>query len=140
MRPRAIAKRDGSRDRGGKSMRCMLRAITALVAGAIWLSLSGPASAQAAVKPWRVGILWHAGNLQEEAIMFGPLAAGLRELGYVEGSNIVFEHTFVDEKYDLFDARARDLVDRKVALIVASLARAAVPAPRLTKTIPIVLV
>ena len=31
-------------------------------------------------KIWKIGILWHAANLQEEAVMFGPLSQGLREL------------------------------------------------------------
>src|SRR5450432_751275 len=77
-------------------------------------------------KVWKVGILWHAGNLEEEAVMAGPLTQGLRELGYVEGRNLVLEHTFVDEKYDLFAARAQQLLDRKVDLILASVAPAAV--------------
>src|SRR3954462_13382952 len=84
-------------------------------------------------KVWKVGILWHAGNLEEEAVMAGPLTQGLRELGYVEGRNLIHEHTFVDEKYDLFPARAQELLDRKVDLILASVAPAAVAAAKLTK-------
>ena len=57
-------------------------------------------------KIWKVGILWHAGNLEEEAVMAGPLTQGLRELGYIEGRNLIFEHTFVDENYELPPARA----------------------------------
>jgi hypothetical protein len=49
--------------------------------------------AQDASKIWKVGILWHAANLEEEMVMFGPFAEGMRELGYVEGRNVVFDHT-----------------------------------------------
>lgn len=100
--------------------------------------LAPPANAADERKIWKVGILWHAGNLEEEAVMAGPLAQGLRELGYVEGRNLAFEHTFVDENYELFPARARELLDRKVDVIVASVGAAAVAAAKLTKDVPIV--
>jgi putative tryptophan/tyrosine transport system substrate-binding protein len=89
-------------------------------------------------KVWKVGLLWHAANLEEEAVMFGPFAQGMRELGYVEGQNLILEHTFVDEKYNLFQARAEELLSRKVDLILASVAAAASAAAKLTKTVPIV--
>jgi putative ABC transport system substrate-binding protein len=106
------------------------------------IALALPASSANAApdekKIWKVGILWHAANLEEEAVMFGPLSQGLRELGYIEGRNVVFEHTFVDENYELFSGRARELLDRKVDLIVASVGAAAVAAAKLTKEVPIV--
>jgi ABC-type uncharacterized transport system substrate-binding protein len=110
-----------------------------LVALAI-ASISPASSAGAAddKKIWKVGILWHAANLEEEAVMFGPLAEGLRELGYVEGRNIVFQHTYVDEKYELFPSRTQELLNNKVDLILASVVAAAVAASRLTKDVPIV--
>jgi putative ABC transport system substrate-binding protein len=106
---------------------------------ALALSLfAAPVDAADDRKVWKVGILWHAGNLEEEAVMAGPLTQGLRELGYVEGRNLILEHTFVDEKFDLFPARAQELLDRKVDLILASVAPAAVAAAKLTKEVPIV--
>ena len=86
----------------------------------------------------RVGILWHAANLAEEQVMFGPFSEGMRELGYVEGRNVIYYHTFVDEKYELFQTRAQELVDRRVDVILASVPAAAAAAGKLTKTIPIV--
>jgi putative ABC transport system substrate-binding protein len=109
---------------------------------ALAIASSSPASSANAASDekriWKVGILWHAGNLEEEAVMAGPLAQGLRELGYVEGRNLILDHTFVDENYELFPARARELLDRKVDLIVASVGAAAVAAAKLTKEVPIV--
>jgi hypothetical protein len=29
---------------------------------------------------WKIGILWHAANLEQEAVMFGPFARGMLEL------------------------------------------------------------
>ncbi len=99
---------------------------------------SGPAVAQNPNKIWKVGILWHAGTAQEEAVMFGPLVEGLRELGYVEGRNLVFEQTYVNEDYSRFPGTAQQLIDRKVDVILASVAPAALAANKLTKAIPIV--
>ena len=113
--------------------------IAGIGGAAIW-----PRSARAQGSPketgrvWKVGILWHAANLEEEQVMFGPFAEGLRELGYVEGRNVVFDHTYVDENYDRFQARAQELVDRKVDIILASVAAAAIAAGKVTKTVPIV--
>ena len=70
--------------------------------------------------------------------MFGPFSQGMRELGYVEGRNVVYDHTFVDEKYELFHSRAQELVSRQVDIILASVPAAAAAASRLTQTIPIV--
>lgn len=94
--------------------------------------------AQEAQKVWKVGILWHAANLQEEMVMYRPFAEGMRDLGYVEGRNVNFYHTFVAEKYDGFQANAQGLVDQKVDIIMASVADAAAAAARVTKTISIV--
>jgi putative ABC transport system substrate-binding protein len=109
---------------------------------ALAIASSSPASSANAAaddkRIWKIGILWHAANLEEEAVMFGPLSQGLRELGYVEGHNVVFEHTFVDENYELFPARTRELLDRKVDLILGSVAAAAVAAAKITKDVPIV--
>jgi putative ABC transport system substrate-binding protein len=47
------------------------------------------ARAQPALKRPKVGVLWHAGNEQEEAIYLGALRQGLADLGYIDGKNIV---------------------------------------------------
>ena len=103
---------------------------------AVWTSHD--VIAQDARKVWRVGILWHASNLQEEEVMFRPLVEGLQALGYIEGKNLVFDHTFVDENFSRFQARATELVERKADLILASVYPAAAAANRVTKTVPIV--
>ena len=37
----------------------------------------------------RIGVLWHAGSAEEERIPLGALVQGFRNLGYVEGRNII---------------------------------------------------
>jgi len=93
--------------------------------------------AQTAKVP-RVGVLWHAGNEQEEAIYLGAFRKGLNELGYVEGKNIELVNRFADEHYDRFEGLAAELVNAKVDVMVASIGYAAAAAKRITTTIPIV--
>ena len=54
------------------------------------------------------------------------------EAGALKGRNVIYDHTFVDENYDRFEARAQELIDRKVDLMLASVAAAATTAGRLT--------
>jgi putative tryptophan/tyrosine transport system substrate-binding protein len=96
------------------------------------------ARAQQAQKAWKVGILWHAANLQEEMAMYQPFVGGLLDLGYVEGRSIRFYHTFADENYDRFQANAQELVAQRVDIIMASTADAAAAAAKVTRAIPIV--
>ena len=79
-------------------MHSRLVAISGLVALVLGVLASPHALAQHTEKAWKVGILWHATDLQEEQVMFRPFAEGMRELGYIEGKNLIFEHTFVAEK------------------------------------------
>jgi putative tryptophan/tyrosine transport system substrate-binding protein len=104
----------------------------------IMIVASPSAIAQEAMKIWKVGVLWHAADPQGEGPMYQAFTEGMRDLGYVEGRNIKYYHTFVDEKYDRFPANAQQLVEQKVDVIMASVANAAAAAAKLTNTIPIV--
>jgi putative ABC transport system substrate-binding protein len=88
----------------------------------------------------RIGVLWHAGNEQQEAMFLGALRKGLSELGYVEGKNIELVNRFADEHYDRFDGLGAELVKAKVDVIVGSLSVAALAAKRQTTSIPIIFV
>jgi putative tryptophan/tyrosine transport system substrate-binding protein len=61
-------------------------------------------------------------------------------LGYIEGKNIELLNRFADEHYDRFDALAKELVEAKVDVIVATIAASAFAAKRATATIPVVFV
>ena len=87
-----------------------------------------------------VGVVWHAANEQEEAPFLEPFRATLRELGYVEGKNIALELRYPAERPELFASMARELVERRVDVLVAVSPLAAAAAKRATSTIPIVFV
>jgi putative ABC transport system substrate-binding protein len=96
--------------------------------------------AQSAARRFRVGMLWHAGNAEQEGDYFTALVKGFADLGYVEGRNLILEHRYADEQYDRFDGQAAELAAIPVDVIMASVWQAALAAQRVTKTIPIVFV
>ncbi len=97
------------------------------------------AEAQQAVKIPRIGYLgptYAAGGKH----LLDAFREGMRELGYVEGKNIVIEYRWAEGKYDRFPDLAAELVRLKLDLIVAVSTPGAQAAKRATKTIPIVMV
>ena len=64
---------------------------------------------------------------------------GLRELGYIEGKNIVIEWLSAEGKLDRIPALLAELVHRKVDVIITGGAAVTRPAKEATKTIPIVM-
>jgi putative ABC transport system substrate-binding protein len=96
------------------------------------------AHAQPAKRLPKVGVLWHAGSAEEEAIYLGAFEQGLKGLGYVDGRTITLENRFPNEQADRFVSLAAELVALKVDVFVAVTQPAALAAQRATTTIPIV--
>jgi len=69
---------------------------------------------------------------------FEPIAQRLRELGYLEGRTIVFEHRYAEGKTEALSDLAADLVRLKVDVIVAVGTPATRAAKNATEMIPIV--
>jgi putative tryptophan/tyrosine transport system substrate-binding protein len=94
--------------------------------------------AQSAAKPARVGYLAFGGP--ESA---GPYADifkdGLRDLGYVEGKDFVFEARWAMGKAERLPDLAKELVALRPDVIVVQTPLTALAAQRVTKTIPIVM-
>jgi putative ABC transport system substrate-binding protein len=106
------------------------------VLGALLYALCLSAEAQQAGKIHRVGVLFLGSRNQPHLESF---LRGLRELGYVEGKNIVFEYRYAEGKSDRLSELAAELVSLKVDIIVTTSSRSAHAAQQVTKTTPIVL-
>ena len=87
-----------------------------------------------------VGVLWHAGSVEEEDVYLSVLVKAFNDLGYGEGENIHLDHRFPAENPDRFRALARELVDEKPDVIIAVTPRGDFELKKLTDTIPIVFV
>jgi putative ABC transport system substrate-binding protein len=99
---------------------------------------SQTADAQQATKPPRIGIL-SAGPLPPRKHQWEAFRQGLRELGYVEGENIVLEFRAPQEEGGRHEDLAADLARLKVNVIVAATTPAIQAAMGATSTIPIVM-
>lgn len=95
----------------------MHRKIFCLVLSALLFALCFPADAQQARKVPRIGYLT-AAYLAPIADRAEAFRQGLRELGYVEGKNIIIEWRSADGKRDRVAALAAELVRLKVDVIV----------------------
>ena len=103
---------------------------------------AGPVAsfAQQQGKVWRVGFLSlepRSDSLMSQDI--GAFLKGMRELGYVEGKNLVVEWRFADGKFERMPGLAAELVQLKVDVIVAAASPAIGAAQKATTTIPIVM-
>src|SRR5262245_61415396 len=88
----------------------------------------------------RIGVLGpnRAGDSDPSLVMLNAFVSGLRELGYADGQNIIFERKFADGDVDRLRALANELVKQRVDVIVAISTTAARAARQATSTIPIV--
>src|SRR5437660_974034 len=94
------------------------------------------AEAQQAAKIARIGFL--SLNQGANPLLHEAFRQGLRDLGYVEGRNVVIEHRDAEGKLERLPARAAELVALKVDVIVAAGTLAALAAKQTTRTLPIV--
>ena len=91
--------------------------------------------ARAGGAKYRIGVL-NPGT--QPADLSGPLTENLRDLGYIEGQNLTWEHRFADVRYERLTALAAELAALKPDLIATVGTAAALAARRATTTIPIV--
>src|SRR4030095_7728790 len=103
-----------------------------VMVGASVLATSIVARAQQAVKTARISYL--AGNLATGPSFSDAFRQGLRDLGYVEGRDVVIEFQDAQGKAERLPALAAELVARKVDLILAPGTQHAMAAKQATMT------
>ena len=88
----------------------------------------------------RIGILSSATMPAADGFARDAWVLALRDLGWVEGQNIIFERRYSEGKFDLLPGFARELIQAKVDVIVTFASFDTTHAKRATSTIPIVMV
>jgi putative ABC transport system substrate-binding protein len=91
-------------------------------------------------KVWRVGFLAPRSRPASLGLdIYGAFQQGMRELGYIEGKNLVIEWRFGDNQSDRLPRLATELVRLNVDVIVASGTQAIGAAQKATDKIPIIM-
>jgi putative ABC transport system substrate-binding protein len=97
------------------------------------------AEAQHGRKLYRIGFLGNS-TAALESNLVAPWREGLRELGYVEGRDVVVEYRWAEGHYERFPALIEELLALKVDVIVTAGTPAALAVKRATATVPLVMV
>src|SRR5215813_8038098 len=116
----------------------MNRNIFSVAPWVLLLALSVPAGAQQAKKIPTIGFVALSSRSTLSPRIEG-LRQGLRDLGYVEGKNIIIEYRYADEKLDRLPELAAELVQLKVDIIVSGGDIVTRVVKEATSTIPIVM-
>src|SRR5499426_427700 len=95
--------------------------------------------AQPPMKVHRVGQLIAAFSPSQPSPILGAFEQTLRDLGYVEGRNVILEYRYAEGSEERLRAQADELVQLPVDVIVAQGAAAIRAAQHATHTIPIVM-
>jgi len=98
------------------------------------------ARAQQPAKVPRIGYLSRTGDSKNPGPQVEGFRQGLRDLGYIEGKNILVEYRYIEGKSDSIPSIAAELVQLKVDVLVLGPLPAIRAAKQATKTIPIVMV
>jgi putative tryptophan/tyrosine transport system substrate-binding protein len=111
--------------------------------GALLFTIDFSANAQQGGKIPRIGYLsrdLHPADSRAPApYNLEALRQGLRELGYIEGKNIIIEYRYSEGRLERLPALAEELVHLNVDLIVAESSQSAREAKKVTGAIPIVM-
>ena len=103
------------------------------------LGLVPAASAQQSGRQYKVGFLGNS-TAALEATLVAAFRDGLRELGYVEGRNIVIEYRWAEGEYARLPALIAELLALKIDVIVTAGTPAALAVKRATTSTPLVMV
>ena len=116
----------------------MGKKIICLALSAVLLAFNFPAQAQQAGKIPRIEFL-SGGSPSSDPTRIQAFLQGLRELGWVEGQNVIIEYRYAEGKLDRLPDLAAKLVASRVDIIVAQAPAAVRAAKNASSTIPIVM-
>jgi putative ABC transport system substrate-binding protein len=123
---------------GNKSMNQRVLALFSLLPTVVLLTVSSEAQQPAKVS--RIGFLTpFSASDPRNALGLGAFRQELRDLGYVEGKNIVIEYRYANGKSERLPELAEELVRLKIDIFVVANDRTARAAQKSNATIPIVM-
>jgi putative tryptophan/tyrosine transport system substrate-binding protein len=111
--------------------------ITAMAGGLLATPLT--VEAQQPTKVYRIGLLEFSAPDPARQALWNAFRQRMRELGYVEGQNVVFEPRWAQDDDDRLSKLAVELVGLKMDLVVTAATVSALAAKRATSSIPIVM-
>jgi putative tryptophan/tyrosine transport system substrate-binding protein len=103
------------------------------VAGTAAVAWPGGVFAQQTGKVWRIGFIAHG-----HETFYDALFEGLKELGYVEGQNLLVERRYAKGRAELFPEFAAEMVRLNVDVVIVVTTPAALAMKKATTVIPIV--
>src|SRR5499427_572383 len=116
-----------------KTVTTTRREFITLLGGAAVLAWPLGARAQQSSKMWQMGFI-----ARGHETFYDALFEGLRELGYVEGRNLIVERRYAGDRTDKFQEFAAEMVRLNVDIIIVVTTPAALAVKKATTTIPIV--
>jgi putative ABC transport system substrate-binding protein len=117
----------------------MREKIFAITLTSMLFSVCFSVEAQQRGKIYRIGYLSGSGPVTSDS-RFDAFRQGLRDLGYVEGKNVLLEYRYTEGKQDPIPGLVAELVQLEVDVLVSPSLPAVRAAKQATKTIPIVMV
>jgi ABC-type uncharacterized transport system substrate-binding protein len=115
-------------------------AVLSILVAVVLLAVGVTTVAQQPTKVSRIGYVSGTGSPSDPGPNVEAFRQGLRDLGYVEGNNILIEYRYVEGKRDRIPSLVAELVQLKVDVLVSPNSPVILAAKQATKTIPIVMV
>jgi putative ABC transport system substrate-binding protein len=120
-------------------MNARLVVLAAILTLSLLLTAPLAAAAQPAPKVYRIGYLSYLG-CSDDPFLGGPFRQGLRELGYVEGRNVIIDCRSAPGKPDGYPDLVAELVRLNVDVLLTTGTALTLAAKQATRTVPIVMV
>jgi putative ABC transport system substrate-binding protein len=115
----------------------MKKGFISFTLSALIFALCLPAEAQQSKKIYRIGILISVSHsIGSQRIQ--AFQQALRDLGYIEGTNMLIEYRYAEGKPERYSELAAELVSLKVDIVVTDTSLVTQAAKNATKTIPVV--